>query len=261
MTQLGEAIALGTTPQEYWKCPFDHSGNAEPEKLPSEMEPWEKSDSDKLGRKLEARGKSDKQEYHLKKTDIMFRGKKVTAQFTPHHLIPGPGSWVDSKLRKWVDKRDNHIKENIGYELNESYNGVSLPSRYGISDASWNALDETDKQQYAFKCMEALTPLAQFHIGGHEDYNDFVLEVLDKIAEKLDSKIKDRKYPGCDQENCAGMKRQRKPYDPPIHLLKRLESVALRLERYLIGSPIKNWREPIILSNYARMYKKEYRNR
>ena len=101
--------------------------------------------------------------------------------------------------------------------------------------------------------MDAAAYKHQFH-DSHPAYSDFVVGVLDKIAEKLETKIKNTKYPGCSRKNCAGSTGKKKPYNPPIHLLERCESIALRLEGYLLGSP-RNWKMPIFTSRWALMYK------
>lgn len=245
MADLGEAVAFDV-PGGPMECPFDHANNP-PKTVKQVMPRWEANDAGALGAALGPK-------YHFTTPlDIKVNGAAHKAQYTPHHLLPGNASWPKTKLRKWVDKRPGNIKEHIGYDVNGRDNGVSLPGNagYRATGKSWTAYKS--QQDYAFAAMDASSPTRQFH-DAHPAYNDFVTGVLDKIAEKIEQRIKNGGTPGCGKKNCAGDTQKKKPYEPPYELLDRLRNVARRLEGYLVSAP-RAWRDPIFTSRFARAYK------
>ncbi len=243
MTELLELITTVANIDDRWKCPFEHRPK-EHNKKNELYPPPDVNNATKLSAALDTDSK------HLENIPIDFtcRNKKYNeeAQFTAHHLIPGNESWPPSKtqLYKWVDKREGHIKGDIGYNVNGAENGVDLPGHSAAP--SWT--DQQFQTKYAFACMEADRKNRQFH-DRHPAYSDFVVNVLNKIAAKLD---KGTPTPGCGKKNCGGG--GEKPYDPPYELNKRLACVAERLESHLVGS-WKKWRKPVMTSRFALMYK------
>jgi hypothetical protein len=247
MTQLGETVGFGA-PGGDLECPFDHK-KATLKQLTNVMPRWEKNDADALGTAL---GND-----HLKPHDIKVGGADLEAHYTPHHLLPGNASWPNTALRKWVDKRLGHIKENIGYDVNAEYNGVSLPGSKGykaVSGKAWSAYGQ--QADYAFAAIKATKDRRQFH-DAHPAYNEFVTKVLDKISEKLDAKIRNGGSPGCGKTDCAGDTTMKKKYDPPIRLMARLAGVTERLEGYLVGQP-SGWKMPIYTSRFSLMYQTKW---
>ncbi|MDF1553071.1 MAG: AHH domain-containing protein [Deferrisomatales bacterium] len=250
MTQLGEAIAFGELGGDF-ECPFKHTKKKVKKDIKNVMpKKWGENDADELGHNLT-------DEYHFN-TPIKFTlwGEKHEAQYTPHHLIPGNASWPKTKLQKWVEKgKSNHITHNYGYDVNGLRNGVSLPGNNGFRSAtkmSWkHGLHPDDQAEYAFKCMDLAVQHRQFH-DAHTSYNEFVINVLDKIAKKLDDGAKAGK-PGCGKKNCQGGSGSSKPYNPPTNLIARLNGVAQRLENHLCGHP-STWKMPIYTSRFALMY-------
>lgn len=253
MTQLGEMIAFPAV-EDPWSCPFDHKKQPARKIGEHAMPRWEKNDADELGRKLG-------DQYHFSvRIPITVNGTKHQAHYTPHHLLPGNASWPRTKLRKWVDKRPGNISGHIGYNVNGFDNGVSLPANAGYAaetGKSWKAYRQ--QADYARAAMDATKPTNQFH-DAHPAYNAFVTNVLDKISEKLDNRVKKNGHPGCGKKNCAGATKKKKPYDPPYQLGDRLARVALRLEGYLVSSPSR-WRMPIFTSRFALMYKMNWSQR
>ena len=247
--ELMEKVAFGKGGEKDWKCPFDHE-EEELEDRESEMEDWEESSSGKLRTSLKEKKFNDG-------IPITVKRKKHIVKFNPHHLIPGVKTWcpkgVGHKLRKWVDHRDDHIKKHIGYKVNDKKNGFHLPSGHGIpaeGGGLWS--DFSARESYAFEAMNRSPETRQFH-DAHNPYSNWVSKALLKIYEKMQQRITDTEYPGCDEENCAGNKRKKKPYDPPLDLEPRLEGVATRLKSKLKGNP-KRWQTPLFTSNFARLY-------
>ncbi|HUG40000.1 MAG TPA: AHH domain-containing protein [Longimicrobiales bacterium] len=242
MAELGEMISAAAAVDE-WKCPFPHRP-VKHDKTNVLPPPKTKNDATKLSNSLDTESK------HLENIDISFTCRKkaydLEAQFTAHHLIPGNESWPASKnrLRKWVDKGEKWIKGDIGYDVNSARNGVDLPGHSAAP--SWT--DQQFQTAYAFNCMTADRKERQFH-DRHPAYSDFVVNVLNKIATKLETF---RSQDGCGKEDCGGA--GKKKYDPPYGLIDRLNGVAVRLERHLIGT-CKRWKKPVMTSRFALMYK------
>jgi len=245
VSQLGEMVNAVANLDDY-KCPFPHRPMKHDKEnvLPP---PEDKNNASKLSDSLDDESK------HIENIDIEFtcRGRDydLEAQFTAHHLIPGNESWPPSKtqLYKWVDKRENWIKGDIGYDVNSSRNGVDLPGH--TAAPSWS--DQKFQNEYAFACMTSDRKDRQFH-DRHAAYSDFVVNVLNKIATKLE---RFRKDDGCGNEDCGGS--GKKKYDPPYGLLARLNDVAQRLERRLTGT-CKKWEKPVMTSRFALMYKSRW---
>lgn len=244
MTDIGELVAVVIPDFETSKCPFDHR----PGKHDKENElppPTTVNDADKLSKALDAESK------HLENIPIRFKvggsKHKSEAQYTAHHLIPGNETWPASRnqLRKWIDKKEGHVKGDIGYKVNAASNGVDLPGH--SAEPSWSSKGEAFQDQYAFAAMEADTKDRQFH-DRHPAYSDFAAACLDKIAVKLDARAPSL---GCGDEDCEG--RTGPKYNPPYGLLERLRGVAARLESFLHGS-WKRWRKPVMTSRFALMY-------
>jgi hypothetical protein len=242
MTQLGEMVKVAADVDKGWKCPFEHQPAVHNKKNVLPPGP-EKNDAGALSDALDDASK------HLENIDISFTCKKkdydLEAQFTAHHHIPGNESWPASKtqLKKWVDKRENHIKGDIGYDVNAAYNGVDLPGH--TAAPSWS--DQQFQTRYAFACMACDTKDRQFH-DRHPAYSDFVVQILNKIATKLTAEVKKG---GCGKKNCPAS--GGKKYDPPYRLLGRLIGVAARLEKYLVGD-YRKWKKPVMTSRFALMY-------
>jgi hypothetical protein len=224
-----------------WKCPFPHRPKTH-DKTNVLPPPKTENDAKKLSDALDAESK------HVENIKIRFKCRqtdyRLEAQFTAHHLVPGNETWPKTKLYKWVDDRKGWIKGDIGYDVNSDRNGVDLPGH--TAAPSWR--DQKFQSAYAFSCMTADTKDRQFH-DRHPAYSDFVVNVMNKIATKLE---KERKDDGCGKKDCGGA--GKKKYDPPYDLLERLYDVATRLETKLIGS-CRKWKKPVMTSRFALMYK------
>lgn len=240
--ELGEMVAAAVPSLGDDECPFDHEETQHDREnvLPP---PSTKNNATTLSNNLD--GKS----LHLPPAPVtLFNGSKSMAKYTAHHLVPGNESWPKSDLHKWIDKEKGHIKGDIGYDVNNYRNGVDLPGNSYID--GWSAKVPNFQTDYAFTSMEADTDHRQFH-DRHAAYSDFVIQALNKIAAKLDAR-KNNSH-GCGKKNCPGNKAA-KPFDPPYNVLDLLYQVADRMKGKLVCS-FSQWKEPIITSRFAMMYK------
>jgi hypothetical protein len=243
MTELLEMVTAAVDLDTGWQCPFPHFPKKHDKQ--NELPPDQDNDAKKLSNAL------DKESKHLQNIPISFtQGGKThneEAQFTAHHLIPGNESWPPSKsqLHKWVDSKEGNIIADIGYNVNAAYNGVDLPGNSGAS--SWSNPPWQDA--YACMAMFADKKGRQFH-DRHPAYSDFVVNCLNKVAEKIESQLKPGT--GCGDKNCSTARQ--KPYEPPYGLIARLVDISRRLEAKLAGDPTK-WKEPVVTSRFVLVYK------
>lgn len=249
MTELAEPVHVAFASDDPWSCPFDHKPRKSKEKF-NVMPPVdgkETNDSILLGKNLDA------QSAGMKVIEIGMRIgnrlRKLDVQYTPHHVIPGNEAWPETKLLKWVDKRDGTIVSDIGYDVNDESNGIDLPGIHGLGDGRWTTAGNTFQTRYALAAMACSRPQRQFH-DRHNAYSDWVVNVLDAIAAKLEGED-GKALPGCGKDGCGGSKK--KPFDPPYGLLGRLDGVTRRLKIRLQGDETK-WEMPIFTSRFALIY-------
>jgi len=252
--EVGELVAVEVIAPDNMACPFSHDG--------TELEPRENVFPPAGGKQLNnaatLAGNMGDAKHFSELIPIQVHGKEEKTQYSAHHLIPGNESWPKTALKKWVDKKFNHIKENIGYDVNATENGASLPGwtgfQYGtgVFGKSWGSY--RFQQEYSFAAMRAVSENRQFH-DRHSTYSKFVVKALNKISEKLDAKVRVKKPPGCGHKNCMGGDETKKKFNPPYELVARLDSVARRLESHVIG-PKKTWKAPLFTSRWALAYAK-----
>jgi hypothetical protein len=246
MTEVLEKIAITINVEEGWECPFAHKPVTYPRKtvLPP---PPEINNADTLSNNLET------ESMRAVEVDITFDADGAThaarARYTAHHLLPGNESWAvgNNQLRKWVEKKKaEHIKGDIGYGVNHYTNGVDLPGNKPISE--WGKKTSEYKRAFAFAAMKE-NAIRQFH-DRHPAYSDFVINLMNKIAAKLQGMEPDM---GCGEDDCPGAMGG-PPYEPPYKLVTRLNACAARLAGHVMGPP-QEWRKPLITSRFALMYK------
>jgi hypothetical protein len=141
-----------------------------------------------------------------------------------------------------------HVEHDIDYNVNCYENGIDLPSSNAMR-GDWTTRTEDFQNRYAFAAMRADSKTRQFH-DAHKAYSDFVINVLEKIATKLDAI---EKKGGCGDDDCV-MKGKSKPFPVPVSLLPRVHGVARRLAGFLHGNA-KDWRKPVFTSKFALIYK------
>jgi hypothetical protein len=234
MTDIGESISVPAVDGP-WECPFDHEGGQHDKEnvLPP---PNDKNDAKKL-----AAGIGEMQYF-----EFSCGGETCKGKLAAHHVLPGNEAWPKSNLHKWINKKDkNHVKGDIGYDVNDGANGVNL------GDDEFFPLSKASKQDYAFAMMKARN--RQFH-DRHPAYSDWVINRLNKIAERIEAEVGSRGGKGCGKDNCPLEQNAKKPFDPPYHVLGRLYAMASSIKQLLVGSP-KKWRMPVMTSRFALMYK------
>lgn len=268
-------------------CPFCRSNETEKPENPKSVDnsDWEEDPGKRIGNnagKLEnemaeknsdprpvnwgIRG-SDNTQLKLELTENEF---SITPN--PHHVIPGNESLKKvPQLRKWIFAAENHIKADIGYDVNNHKNGVWLPSNNAMrghrlytdqkseqtkqkKDPSYQAKntpweDEKAalpyKKKYAVACMRATG--RQFH-DRHVDYSKFISKVLNKIAQRMDANAKELKSCIYAEDKKQGEDK----YDPPYALVTRLNGVSNRFRPYLLLQ--EGPKSPIFTSKLAKAY-------
>ena len=240
--ELGEMVAAVVPTQESDECPFDHEETTH-DRVNVVPPPKTKNNAKLLSANLDA------ESLHVPPIAITLEsGTNAMAQFTAHHLVPGNESWPESKLYRWIDKRDGHVKGDIGYDVNSYRNGIDLPGHAPVS--SWAARSPQFQADYAFTSMRSDSRTRQFH-DRHPAYSDFVIQALNKIAAALDARVGGSA--GCGKQNCPGNQKD-PPFDPPYNVLELIYGLAARLSPKLSGSP-RMWKAPLFTSRFALMYK------
>jgi hypothetical protein len=229
------------------ECPFPHY----PSKPPKKKNNWTNS-SGQLGTALDTEWKNGQKLYlpHLDKVKFGTgpSGRlNHTATYNPHHLIPGDASWPKTSLKKWMD--EGHVEHDIGYNVNSYENGIDLPSSNEMR-GNWTFRTPDFQNRYAFAAMQVDSQTRQFH-DAHKAYSDFVVNVLEKIAARLEKIETDG---GCGDPDCSMKGTKKKPFPTPVDLLPRVYGVSQRLSGYLWGNA-KKWKKPLFTSRFALMYK------
>lgn len=236
MTEMAEGIAMAAIDKgdgPCWFCDEEPTGDlanmedGDPEHIDGEDNPEnnEKNKSSTLGENLGGYPSWQITCPHTEETVDVIPGA--------HHCIPGNASLKKAEGLLEFMRKDgpySHVSD-IGYDVNNSSNGVWLPGNYGVRKGKgpymkkWSEMKTISRFQdeYAFRAME--TAGVQFH-DAHPDYSDRVLDTLEKIAGKLEN---NGKCPICNDK----LEKQR----PPYGLVGRLNYVSGQYRRLLTGRP------------------------
>lgn len=178
--------------------------------------------------------------------------RRLPVGTSAHHLIPGNASLKNSEIMDFLYV-DGKAKGNIGYNVNNYENGVWLPGNYALrgknglpkwgGEASKYIAEGGDPKQYAFAAIEKTR--AQFH-DAHEKYSDFVLDILDLLAEKLEM----TGSIWCEE---AGNKPDNPEDRQMFMLVARLNTISRRMKRMLVN-PSKNWKRNVYTSRFCKEY-------
>lgn len=169
-----------------------------------------------------------------------------------HHLIPGDASLKKSKLFKDAKngiQAKGKAEGNVGYDVNNTVNGVWLPGSYAFSSSEMKLWGKGGRK---FEELFAVTPYdyaagaiefsgAQFH-DSHPQYSSEVVKVLDEIHNKLK---KMENVPWCPE---VAKKEGKLP--PRYAIVNRLASVSLRLRR-LLTFPTTAWKKDMYTSKHS----------
>jgi hypothetical protein len=176
-----------------------------------------------------------------------------------HHLIPGEASLAPSELYTHYMVKDASIDIetgagtksftigwNIGYNVNGAHNGVWLPGNYALrarfsykhkyKGQTWEAIADGDfKTKYSIAAMKK-SGNRQFH-DAHVPYNEKVLSILNKMAEKL----------MVHQAVCEQECKSKTKLNPPYRVKLRLYEWSGCLKRMVVGNP-NSWKYPYFTS-------------
>jgi A nuclease family of the HNH/ENDO VII superfamily with conserved AHH len=170
----------------------------------------------------------------------------IPVLYGAHHLIPGNDGLTSSDLYKgkWLGPEDNGPDaDNVGYNINSANNGMWLPGNYAVRP--WKGIDSNWQEAYAFLAM--LDTNRQFH-DSHKPYSKVVRKALNNLS-KLMKKMAQK---GCPNPSCgSGAKKG----EPPYHLNSRLNAISNHLSKHLRGDPIRNWKNPMFTSGWAKEYR------
>ncbi len=189
--------------------------------------------------------------------------------FQAHHCIPGNASMKSEKssgyqhkILKYIEKDENTITDNIGYDINNYKNGIWLCNKpdhfigrmkdgewdiYPQSGMKWGALSKkhVDKQ-YKMAKASMMESNRQFH-DSHGPYSKEVRRRLDDLMDD----IKEEKM------ECPIEKDSKKPnVRPPFGLLIKLNGLSKNLAQDLNG-PATNWSDPYFTSKFSKKLAKE----
>lgn len=256
MTDIGESIAAAATSQldedECWFCRKEPSSDsitnqvtADPQTEDNDNEDYPpendvKNDASQLGSNLGSRPQ----------WKITRPGDNVTTEIVPgaHHLIPGNASLkkeMDNGLKHFMCKDGKYnLESDIGYDVNNSANGVWLPGNYQVRPGNedykkkWSSYAQDFKNAYAVRAMDKSN--AQFH-DAHSAYNKKVRKTLKQIKESMIIP-EDGKCPICGKENHNKIK-------PPFGLVSRLNFVSLQHRQMLSGLSHKKSRKLTMVRN------------
>jgi hypothetical protein len=232
MAELFEEVALGTEDASAFECPFVHGAKektyGKTKNVMPKMAEDEKNDSEKL--KVE-----------LRKTEP----DKIADNYVAHHVIPGNNTWPKTRLLKWVDCRETPqtVDDNCGYDVNSAKNGIML-----LGGCKCKTPEE--KVKHTKNMM--ISSKRQYH-DAHTAYSEFMVNVLDKVAAKLQNDIDEGRLQNCKGEHCQGREKGGRPYPPPVGLLNRVDGIVDRIREHLTASK-ENWKMPIFTSKFALMY-------
>jgi hypothetical protein len=173
-----------------------------------------------------------------------------------HHAISGNQIMKGQAIEEWI--LEGKIESDTGYSINNSDNGVWLPSVPEKYKGSWGSLPPDRKLTVAKAPMEAAK--GQFHKGPHDitdpedtygDYHSTYVKEGQRLLQQLNDNIV--KWTGA----CFLCKKKdpdKGPFHPPYKINAALDSVSGILEAHLIA-PAPNWR--FFISKVAMLCHKE----
>jgi hypothetical protein len=261
MTQIGEAVF--TAPVNHIEgddhCPF----------CPAEevagftTYPGEDNDSSILGEVMldpsslvskqpGARPKDSAFQHQIKrspksKPSVSFAKDNVIGNwdysFEAHHAIPGNQSMKGHSIERWIKEKNGFIKKDTGYSINNSDNGIWLPSiPEECKNGNWGGLDDSVKLAIASKPMKE--GYGQFHKSHHNitDKDDPTLptykdEVILQLKQLDDLIVKWTK--ACFR--CNNVDPEKGPFDPNWKVHNMLDNLSSGIETHL-KKPPKQWK-------------------
>ncbi len=177
------------------------------------------------------------------KIKVMYPGatdpKEEDLQWAPHHLIPGNASLKNSAVVPYLGA-DSVIKafgsgskikdgQTVGYNVNDSANGVWLPSPYALSmKGKWPA-NPAAKNAYVEAAIDSTGGKCQFHMC-HTNYSNAVRDILEELGKKLKLITANAVCPEADASKSD-------KFNAPMGLKSRLNTLSSQLRRITSGPP------------------------
>lgn len=263
MTQLGEAVAIGTIDAAKHKkdvCPFC-SEDPPPANATNDVD----NSADRLRTACHAGDLLGHPEpVGANVWSVVYQMPNSSDQdisavrSNPHHCIPGRGSLNGSSphpIMDAIEKKRGVVTGDIGYNVNGRGNGIWLPTIVEHFYAGYRNVDPvagirwgrltTQNPTLQFSLAEAAMFEAkrQFH-DAHTDYSTHVSQRLDKLLDKLIAR----------KQNCQEAGPKPKPdVPPPYGLVKWLDALSFAMASHLAADP-RRWRDPIFTSRHAKAF-------
>jgi hypothetical protein len=199
MPEIGEIVASPYVhDEEDENCPFCPIDD--PEQFTTY--PGEKNDSKILSEvmqqpsKLESKqsnirpknGESMRQRTAVPKMKPSFSTDGYDYSFQAHHAISGNQAMKYHPIEDWICASNGLIQKDTGYSINNSDNGVWLPSKPTNLNVEWGPLEFDTKLSIATQAMAK----GQFHLGPHditdpEDlFGEYHRSYIDELKRWLD---------------------------------------------------------------------------
>lgn len=140
MTELCEGVALGIMGENDPTCPFcegkgpialrdlktKHGKLKKESRLRENLESKSDVTSEDVGPVLATPGGGQPHSGWVARPGV-FEDVEVEMAAAPHHIIPGKAAMAASALEKWTCESKGKIKQDIGYNIDCSQNGIFLP--------------------------------------------------------------------------------------------------------------------------------------
>lgn len=260
MAQIGEPIAPPQFIQEEVHsestCPW-HEKSDQPSATPMDaqadnedasqgavLQPMVANNGKKLGVSMGEKGNT--------KVKVLYPGatsvKEEELQWAPHHLIPGNASLKNSAVVPYLGA-DNVIKafgdgskikdgQTVGYNVNDSANGVWLPSPYALSMKGKWPTNPAAKNAYVEAAIDSTGGKCQFHMC-HTNYSNAVRDILEELGAKLELVTTNGV---CPEANAS----ESDKFNAPMGLKSRLNRLSSQLRRITSGPPATEADSPTI---------------
>jgi hypothetical protein len=174
--------------------------------------------------------------------------------FQAHHAIPGNQSLKGHSVEAFIKKSGGKIVRDTGYSINNSSNGVWLPSYPEQFRGQWKNRDPKKKQRSANHAMKKFK--AQFHCGHHDieidadqldrrTYKNYV-DYVKRRLETLNGAIKRW------EKVCPNKSPQSDKHYGNILIHNALDGLSRAIIGRLRGTP-RRWR--FFVSRYAMNFK------
>lgn len=176
-----------------------------------------------------------------------------------HHAISGKQAMKNHKIEKWILKAKGLVEKDTGYSINNSDNGVWLPSiPEEHKGGKWGLLGPEKKYEIATKPMAQNK--GQFHKGPHDitdpedPYGKYHPSYKKELIDKLDTLYDRIQAWSSNCFLCEDVDPNEGPFLPPYKVNQMLDTLSGSVIKDLVASP-KSWR--YFISKIAMLYHNE----